>query len=158
MTRARTTALCALLLLPALALAQPGRGGGDDGLGAGRPRMPAFLRQLFRPEVVMRNQEAIGLTAEQRDAISTAMSATQQKLLALRWQIEAKGEATTPLFSGDRIDPGPAMAAAEAMMTLEEQVKREHLSLLVTVKNLLTPDQQKKLRELEPNAWDRRKR
>lgn len=158
MTRARTTMLCTLLLVPALALGQPGHGGGDDGLGAGRPRMPAFLRYLFRPEVVMRNQEAIALTAAQRDAISTAMTATQQKLLALRWQIEAKGEATAPLFAGDRIDPGPALAAAEAMMTLEQQVKREHLSLLITVKNVLTPEQQKKLRQIEPDVWGRRRR
>jgi Spy/CpxP family protein refolding chaperone len=157
MTRARTMALCALVLLPALALAEPDRGGGDD-LGGGRPRMPTFLRQLFRPEVVMRNQEAIGLTAEQRDAISGAMNTTQQKLTNLRWQIEAKGETTTPLFSGDRIDPGPALAAAGEMMDLEEQVKREHLALLVTVKNLLTPEQQKKLREIEPEAWERRRR
>jgi Spy/CpxP family protein refolding chaperone len=156
MTRLRTTLLCALVLVPALAFAGPGRGGGDD-LGAGRPRMPAFLRYLFRPELVMRNQEAIGLTQDQRDAISAAMTSAQQKLLALRWQIEAKGEAATPLFTGDRIDPGPALAAAEEMMSLEEQVKREHLSLLITVKNVLTPEQQKKLREIEPDGWDRRR-
>lgn len=157
MTRLRTMALCALVLPATLALADPGRGGGDD-FGGGRPRMPTFLRSLFRPEVVMRNQEAIGLTAAQRDTISGAMTATQEKLTNLRWQIEAKGETTTPLFSGDRIDPGPALAAAGEMMDLEEQVKREHLALLITVKNTLTPEQQKKLRELEPDAWDRRRR
>lgn len=155
MIRTRTTILCALLLAPALAVAQPGRGG--DELGPGRPRLPAFLRYLFRPELVMRNQEAIGLTAEQRDGISAAMTATQQKLLALRWQIEAKGEAATPLFTGERIDPAPALAAAGEIMALEEQVKREHLGLLITVKNLLTPEQQKKLRELEPEGWGRRR-
>ncbi len=153
MTRAL---LCAFILVPALALAQPGRGGDD--LGAGRPRMPAFLRYLFRPEVVMRNQDAIALTQQQRDAISSAMTAAQQKLLALRWQIEAKGEAATPLFSADRVDSAPALAAAGEMMTLEDQMKQEHLSLLIAVKNVLTPEQQKKLRELEPDGWDRRRR
>jgi Spy/CpxP family protein refolding chaperone len=154
MTRAL---LCALALGPALAFAQPNRGGGDD-LGAGRPRMPAFLRYLFRPEIVMRNQDAIGLTQQQRDAISAAMTAAQQKLLALRWQVEAKGEAATPLFSADRVDPAPALAAAGEMMTLEDRMKQEHLTLLIAVKNVLTPEQQKKLRELEPDGWDRRRR
>lgn len=157
MMRFRATALAALVLLPMLALAQPGPPGGDDMDGGGRPGRPAFLRYLFRPEVVMRNQEAIGLTAAQRDTISAAMAKAQQKLLALRWEIEAKGETAAPLFAAEKIDPGPALAAAGEIMTLEEQSKREHLTLLIAVKNALTAEQQTKLRELEPEPWQRRR-
>ncbi len=158
MKRFRATALAALVLFPMLALAQPGPPGGDDmDGGGGRPGRPAFLRYLFRPEVVMRNQEAIGLTPAQRDTISAAMTKAQQKLLSLRWEIEAKGEAAAPLFAAEKIDPGPALAAAGQLMTLEEQVKREHLTLLIAVKNALTAEQQTKLRELEPDPWKRRR-
>lgn len=155
MTR-HTTIACALLLAPALALAQPAAAP-DDGMAAGRPRMPAFLRYLFRPQVVMRHQDAIGLTPAQREKITAAMTEAQQKLLALRWQVEAKSEAATPLFAAERIDPGPALAAADELMTLEKQVKREHLALLIAVKNVLTTAQQEKLRELEPGPRRRRR-
>jgi Spy/CpxP family protein refolding chaperone len=52
------------------------------------------------------------------------------------------------------IDEAKAMAQASRVMDAENRVKSAHLVMLVRIKNLLTPDQQKKLRELrdEPHV------
>jgi Spy/CpxP family protein refolding chaperone len=115
--------------------------------GFGRP---AFLEHVFRPEQVMRHQEAIGLTAEQREAISGAIRETQQRLLGLRWQLDGRAEEAAKLFAGERIPSEPALALATAVMEVESEIKKEHLRLLIRIKNELTPEQQEKLRALGP--------
>jgi len=135
------------IALPCAAAAKPPRGAGLGGGGFGRP---AFLEQLFRPEQVMRHQEAIALSAEQRAAISRIIRETQERLLALQWQLEARSEEAGKLFAAERIDIEPAMARAAAVMAVESEIKTEHLRLLIRVKNELTPAQQEKLRQLRP--------
>lgn len=135
------------LALPCSVAAKPPRGGSVVGGGFGRP---AFLEQLFRPEQVMRHQDAIGLSPEQREAISRAIRESQEKLLALQWQLDAKSEEAGKLFAGARVDLEPAMARAAAVMAVETEIKTEHLRLLIRVKNELTPAQQEKLRQLRP--------
>jgi Spy/CpxP family protein refolding chaperone len=119
--------------------------------GPGRP--PAFLEQLFRPDLVIRHQGEIALTAEQRQAITTAIREAQDRLLPLQWEVEAKGEEVARAFAGARIDLERAMTLAAPVMDLEERIKAEHLRLLIRVKNELTPEQQTKLRALHPEGF-----
>jgi len=119
-------------------------------MGMGRRRGPTFLRQLFVPTAVMRHQAEIGLTDAQRDAITSEMNQTHERTVALRWQLESKSAALEKLLATDKIDEQAAMAQAAELMRLEEQMKRNHLELLIRVKNLLTPEQQAKLRTLAP--------
>jgi Spy/CpxP family protein refolding chaperone len=144
MTRARL-ALGALVLLLAA-----GQSAADPMMGMGRRRGPSFVRQLFVPSVVMRHQNEIGLTDAQRQAITSEMNRSHERLVALRWQLEPKGAALDELLAAERIDEAAAMRQAAELMALEEQMKRTHLELLVRVKNLLTPEQQAKLRALVP--------
>lgn len=147
----RTWTYCLLVPLILTAVPYAARGGPPRGEsvvgGFGRP---AFLEYVFRPETIMRNQSAIGLSAEQREAITAALRETQQRLLTLQWQREARSEEAAKLFAADRIDLEPAMARAAAVMEVEDEIKREHLRLLVRIKNELTPEQQEKLRQLRP--------
>jgi Spy/CpxP family protein refolding chaperone len=138
--------LLALLLLPLAA----GTLHAEPMMGMGRRRGPTFLRQLFVPTVVMRNQTEIALTDAQREAITAEMNKTHERTVALRWQLESKSAALEKLLAGEKIDERAAMAQAEELMRLEEQMKRNHLELLIRVKNLLTADQQAKLRQLAP--------
>jgi len=47
-------------------------------------------------------------------------------------------------MENDRIDEKAALAAAEGVMSIEGQVKRSHLGLLIQIRNQLDPDQQAK--------------
>jgi Spy/CpxP family protein refolding chaperone len=140
----RTLAAIVLLLLAAGAVRA------EPMMGMGRRRGPTFLRQLFVPTDVMRHQTEIGLTDAQREAITGEMNQTHERTVALRWQLESKGAALEKLLATDKIDERAAMAQAEELMRLEEQMKRHHLELLIRVKNLLTPEQQATLRKLAP--------
>ena len=124
--------------------------GGDPTMDMGPPRGPTFLRQLFLPTVVMRYQTEIGLTDAQRATITNQLTEAHKRVVDLRWQLEAKDAAFGKLLAADKIDEQAAMAQAAELMTLEEQMKRVHLQLLIQVKNALTPEQQAKLRTLAP--------
>lgn len=121
-------------------LAQPR---GEPPMGFGRPQ---FLDELFRPEQLMRSQGELELTGEQRTAITDAIRATQDRLNTLQWDLAAKNDAVEKLVAPDRIDVDAALAAASQGIDLEGQIKKEHLKLLLQIKNVLTPAQIAKLR------------
>ena len=100
----------------------------------------------------VRNQAAIGLTADQRTAISDAIRDTQERMMPLQWELEAKSEEATKLFATPRVDADAAMAAAAPVMEIEQRIKNEHLRLLIRIKNELTAEQQDKLRALHPEG------
>ncbi len=111
---------------------------------------PPFLRELFLPALVMQHQREIGLTTEQRDAITKEMTAAHQKVLQLRWGLEEKSEGLAKLLAADKVDEKAAVARSGELMDVERQMKQAHLELLIRIKNQLTPEQQAKLRELRP--------
>jgi len=55
------------------------------------------------------------------------------------------------LLEGDAIDEAAALAQAQKVTSIEQQIKQEHLGMLIRIKNQLTPEQQAKLREVRPN-------
>lgn len=109
---------------------------------------PAFLRELFVPELIMRYQEELALTREQRDAITQEMADAQKKLVDLQWQFESASKKLADGLSGPHINEAAAMAQADQVMNLELQMKRNHLALLIRIKNILTAAQQATLRGL----------
>ncbi len=136
--------LGAVLLVASTAVSQAQMPGPPPRFGA----PPAFLDQLFVPEMIMRNQDEIALTDEQRDAITQAMADAQKKLVDLQWQFESASKKLADKLGAPNIDEAAALAEADRVMNLELQMKKTHLGLLIKIKNLLTASQQAKLREL----------
>jgi Spy/CpxP family protein refolding chaperone len=124
------------------ALAQPGRHGG----GRGGP--PPFVDRMYPPGLVMRHQDEIGLTAAQRDGIKKAMADTEHQLVDLRWTLEAEMEKLTKLLDADTVDEQAALAQTDRVMEAEQRLKKAHLTLLIRIKNMLTPPQREKLQTL----------
>jgi len=124
----------------------PPGGGAEARIGAS-----GFMRALFSPELIMQHQREISLRPEQRQAIQEAMLATQGNFLELQWQLQAATEDLSKLLAGERIDEAAAMAQADQVMRLEQQFKREHLGLLIRIKNLLDPRQQAQLAHMRPS-------
>jgi Spy/CpxP family protein refolding chaperone len=115
----------------------------------GPRRGPAFLRQLYPPSLIMRQQGELGLTPAQRDAISKEMTDAQKAMLDVRWQLEQKTEALDKLLATDKVDEAAALAQADEVMKLEDRMKRIRLGMLIRVKNVLTPAQQETLRKAQ---------
>lgn len=116
-------------------------------MGRGRP---PFLDKLFLPRLIMRNQAQIGLTAEQRTAITNAMGDTQRKMVELQWQSEAESQRLADMLDKHPIAKETALAQAKKIMDVEAQLKQTHLAMLISIRNELTPEQQAKLQQLRP--------
>ena len=156
---AATLAVLVLAAGTTLAVAQggPPPGGGPGG-GPGHHHMggfgpdgfggPGFERNLFPPELILSNQDALGLTDDQIAAIKKLLNDTHTKTLDAHVDLQRATERLTHATEPAKVDEAAALAAADQAMTLESQVKRLHLSLMIRIKNLLTEDQQAKAAQL----------
>ena len=142
----RAAALIAAVV--ACAAGAPAQMGGPGMMGPPPPGGPPFLKYVFSPKLVMENQQELALTPAQADGIKQAMNRTQQELLDVQWRLDADSEALGKLLATDHVDEAAVLAKLDQVTAIEQQVKRINFTLLVEIKNLLTPDQQAKLRTL----------
>lgn len=103
---------------------------------------------LFEPELVMQHRRAIGLTDEQRDAISRMIENLQGRVVRLQWELLDEIESFREILERPRIDQDRALDQLERVLDTEKQIKRFHLELLIRIKNVLTPEQQRELTRL----------
>ena len=126
-----------LLLLPGVsARAEPAPG--ED----------AIAQSMFPPDLVMRYGGEIGLDEKQRAAIKEVVQKAQAKFLDVQWDMQSEAEKMVRLLQARPIDESAALAQVEKVLSLEREVKKAQLSLLIRIKNLLTDSQQARLSEL----------
>jgi Spy/CpxP family protein refolding chaperone len=155
MTRFDLTLAVALAIGAATpAGAQPMGPGGLFGF----PGRPAFMESLFPPQVVMRYQEKLGLSQEQRTAISATIAETQSKTVGLRGQSEVAAQKLTKLLRAHPIDAAQALTQLDEMLRLEQQLRRANLAMLIAIRNTLTAEQQETLATLRPKKRPRDRR
>jgi Spy/CpxP family protein refolding chaperone len=109
-----------------------------------------FARFLFPPELVMQHQAEIGLTDAQRATLTTAMQQAQSKFIDTQFRLSAEGEKFARLLQGPTIDEAQALEQVDRVLSMEREMKRAQVGLLVRIKNTLTPAQQAKLTQLRP--------
>lgn len=140
--------LCALLCLAAsLAAAQQ--------TAASTPAAPGpdpLGQSFFPPELVMQNQQAIGLTDEQRNSLRTEIRDAQIKFTDLQWKLQDEVEKMAALVKETHVDEQQALAQLDRVLSVEREVKRAQIALLVHIKNRLTPEQQARLRQLRSES------
>ena len=136
--RARLFCLGALLLLAGWARAQQP----SDPMG----------ESFFAPELVMQNQQAIGLSEEQRDSLKTELRQAQVKFTEWQWKLQDEVEKLVSLVKQPHVDEQQVLAQLEKVLSIEREVKRAQVTLLVRIKNRLTPEQQAKLVEIRSKS------
>jgi Spy/CpxP family protein refolding chaperone len=105
----------------------------------------------------MRYATDIGLTPNQKEQISEQVRETQKELVDVQWKLgEASNELET-LLEAEKIDERATMAEAKKVMAIEQEVKERHLRMLIRIRNVLTPEQQAKLRTLHGEAFGHRR-
>jgi len=109
-----------------------------------------FERNLFPPELILSNQEALGLTDDQIAAMKKLLNETHARTLDIHVDLQRATERLNRAVAPAKVDEAAALAAADQAMALEAQVKRAHLALMIRIKNLLTEEQQTKAAELRP--------
>ena len=104
--------------------------------------------KLFAPELVIQHQEAIGLSAEQKDYLKTEIRQAQLKFTELQWKLQDEMEKLVTLVKQPRVDEQQVLAQLERVLAAEREIKKEQVTLLVRIKNKLTAEQQGKLLEM----------
>lgn len=127
---------------------QPNQGQQPGPQGPGDP----FARFLFPPELVMQHQGEIGITDAQRATLTTAVQQAQSRIVETQFKLSAEGEKLGRLLQGTTIDEGQALEQVDRILTMEREMKRAQMALLVRIKNTLSSGQQAKLMQLRQQA------
>lgn len=134
---------CALLLLacgPVLAQQKPPDPIGDS---------------FFAPELVIQNQHAIGLTDDQKNFIKAEIRKVQTESTDLQWQLQDEMEKMVSLVKQDQADEQQVLSQLDKLLNLEREIKRMQFTLMIRIKNKLTPEQQARLREIRGKSRDK---
>jgi len=115
------------------------------------PGEDPFGEALFAPDLVMQHARDIGLTADQRAAITGIIQELQGKAVALQLQMVEEMQSAIEQLQQTRVDEAKALAAIRRVLVLEQDVKTTQVQMLIRIKNALTAEQHARLRELRRN-------
>jgi Spy/CpxP family protein refolding chaperone len=141
--KARLLCVCVMIL------------GTANGMAAQQPEQDPIGQSFFAPELVIQHQEAIGLSADQKDSLKTEIRQAQLKFTELQWKLQDEMEKLVSLVKQNHVDEQQVLAQLDKVLAAEREVKREQVTLLVRIKNKLTPEQQAKLAELRGKPANR---
>jgi hypothetical protein len=115
------------------------------GIGGGDPLSQSF----FPPDLIMSHQQQIGLTDAQRTAVTQLLLHAQATFVPAQLRIAAEVEKLQKLSDAARVDEGAVLAEVDQVLALEREIKREQLTLMIRLKNLLTQAQRDALSKLK---------
>mgnify|MGYP005810814875 CR=1 FL=1 len=110
---------------------------------------------LFPPELVMQNQQALGLTAEQKEYFKSEIRQAQERFTGIQWKLQDEMEKLAALLKPPQSGEQQVLDQLEKVLAYEREVKRAQISLLIRIKNKLTPEQQARLRDIQSKAGAR---
>lgn len=148
MTRNTLALLAALALAtatPPAARAQASPAGSAEERAAAERANDPIGRYLYAPDVVLGRAQELGLTEAQRKAIRSATHEVQKRFLDVQLDLEERTEAVSLLLQQAPIDEKAVLAAVDQVLAVENEVKKAQLTLLIRIRNRLTPDQVAKL-------------
>ena len=116
----------------------------------GKPDAPAKgsrdpFDALFPPELVMEHQNELGLGESERQTLRQAVQQAQVRFTDLQWRLSAETERLDTMLRGTVVGEREVLEQVDRVLTLERELKRVKIALLVRIKNTLTAEQQAKL-------------
>lgn len=123
-----------LFLLAALCiLSQPAaaQGAGKD----------VFKGKLFPPNVILENQAELALSKQQFTAIKRAVVDVQANVAEHEWDVREAYQSMMLELDKRPIDERRVLEFANAALLAENQVKKQHMTMLIRLRNLLTDEQ-----------------
>src|SRR5260370_37598611 len=101
---------------------------------AQQPEQDTIGQSFFAPELVIQHQEAIGLSAGQKDYFKTEIRQAQLKFTELQWKLQDEMEKLVTLVRQPHVDEQLAIAQLERVLAAERAITTEQVTLLVRVK------------------------
>lgn len=112
--------------------------------------MKALERLVYPPDLVLRHQGDIDLTDEQRKVIRDLSLETQSTVAEIRWDMQETVRLMMELLADDDSSPDAVLSQLETVLKLESEVKITHMRLVLSIRDLLTPEQRDQLDSLRP--------
>ena len=107
-----------------------------------------FEKAFFDPQLVLQRAKEIGVTPQQRTAILDVIKKAQIELVPLQMDMAEPALELVEMIEEVKVDEAGALAKADKMLKIENEVKKVQMSLMIRIKNLLTKDQQDRLRAI----------
>ena len=114
-----------------------------------------IAENLFPPDLVLSNQKAIGLEEAQKNFVRSEVLKAQTRFTELQFQLQDAMETLVGLLKQNPVDETQVLTQLDKVLNAEREVKRAQISLMVRIKNKLTPEQQTRLRQLRSEASSR---
>lgn len=105
-------------------------------------------QMLFKPELIMRFSNRLDLSDQQQDILKAELKDAQAVIFDYKWQLNEESEKLKAILMTHPIDEEQLLAQSDKVIEIEHQIKRVHLTLLARLKNMLSVEQVKMLREL----------
>ncbi len=129
--------MAAVAFVPLLAFAQPEP-----------PENDPIGRYLIPPDLIMTHSASLALTDRQRTLIKSEIQKTQAKLIDVQWDLQEETGRMAALLQHIPVDEAKVLETADRVMSLEREIKRAHLGMLVRIRNALTAEQAARLQAL----------
>ena len=118
-------------------------------MGQHTPPTDPISEQFYAPDLVMNHQSEIGLTDQQQKEILTAIKSAQSDFMDLNWEMKKESDVFIHLIRMEKVDEQKAIDQLDIMLSLENKIKKRQITLLISIKNTLTPEQQTTLNKLK---------
>lgn len=112
-----------------------------QGPAGDRGTREALMMGLYPPDIIMRRQQALGITDEQRASILNAVQTFQSEVAEMQWTLQNDQQSLRGSFAVYPIATEEALLQAEHVLALESKFKLAHFKLLIAIKNELTEEQ-----------------
>ena len=106
-----------------------------------------MLGRLFTPATIMHNQESLKLNKKQIDAIKKEMRSFQSGIVDIQWDLNTSTAAMKSSLIETQIDLKKSLHQIDEVLKAENKLKKMHVTMLINIHNVLTDEQQKKLRK-----------
>ena len=105
-------------------------------------------RYLFSTQLLRRHQHELQLTQEQRRYIVEQINDIQSKFTPMQWRLDEEMRKLTDLVENRSNDEEIVLQQLDVVLSLEKEIKSQQLLLAVRIRNTLSEEQLRKLRNI----------
>jgi Spy/CpxP family protein refolding chaperone len=109
-------------------------------------------KYLFSPQLLRRHQHELKLTQEQREYIVREINAAQSEFTAMQWNLESEIRGLTRLVENRESEESAILEQLNSVLDLEKEIKRKQLLMAVRIRNKLSDEQLRILRDIRLRA------
>ncbi len=117
-----------------------------------KPDEDPLARYLYAPEKILGHAQELGLSEAQRQMIREEVHRAQSRFLDLQFEMQPESEKLVTLVREQPVSETKVLAQVDRILALEKEIKKTHLSLLIRLKNSLTPAQLARLEEIQTES------